>query len=335
MKRKQIILGGAFILSLTMQSCLKSEDVYKEKEPTYTELNLSIGGECSLTEKPMTKADGNSKEIYGINVAMLVPNTNGSFTQKPYAYGIFDNVSAENLKLNVIDGYNYRISCTMIKEGKDSLQTTEGIRFPFTLNKGTDPLLGKITNKFITTEKPDGAQEYLYDLENSKIGTTGQSNYTRPFIKRYHGLIENLNITASQTNTLEVYRRYFGVQFKQNGLQKDCKLEIQIEGAPSIWLTPQQNQSAEYMLSMRSLTGIVEAGKIMTDNARVKVTVHTATESTVIINYNIAFKRNYMHTIVLSDIDHFGTPSGITIHVEDTELENNAQEDLPWQGGEL
>ena len=40
-----------------------------------------------------------------------------------------------------------------------------------------------------------------------------------------------------------------------------------------------------------------------------------------------------MHTIVISDIDHFGTGCNVSIHVEETELENSAQEDLPWQGG--
>jgi len=330
MKTKHLILAGA--LALTMQSCLKGEDVYKEKEVTYTELNLNIGGECSLTEKPMSRAA--TKEIFGIGVTMLIQNENGTTSQKPYAYGIFDDIKDENLKLNVIDGYQYRISCTMIKEGKDSLLTKDGTLFPLTLSKGNNPKLGKITNKFITAERADGTQEYLYDLENTKIGTSGQSNYTRPFIRRYHGLIDKLSVSADQTNTLEVYRRYFGVQFKQNGLQADCKLEIQIEGAPAIWLTPDKSESAEYMVSMRNLTNAVETGKIMTDNTRVKVTVHQTGKSPVdILNYNINFKRNYMHTIVISDIDHFGTASNIGIHVEETELENSAQEDLPWQGG--
>lgn len=222
----------------------------------------------------------------------------------------------------------------MIKEGKDSLLTKDGTLYPLTLSKGNDPKLGTITNKFITAERPDGTQEYLFDLENSKIGTKGQSNYTRPFIQRYHGIIDKLTVAPDQTNTLEVYRRYFGVQFKQNGLQADCKLEIQIDGAPTVWLTPDKKESPELMVSMRTLTTPVETGKILTDNARVKVTVHrTGKEAEDILNYNINFKRNYMHTIVISDIDHFGTGSNVSIHVEETELENSAQEDLPWQGG--
>lgn len=334
MKKKYLILGGLFILSQTLQSCLKGEDVYKEKEATYTELSLNIGGECSLTEKPMTRADG-SKELYGINVAMLIPNPNGgSETQKPYAYGVFDDIKAENLKLNVIDGYQYRISCTMIKEGKDSLLLNNETLFPLTLSKGNNPKLGRITNKFITAEQADGTQAYLYDLENSKIGTSGQSNYARPFIRRYHGIIDKLSASADQTNTLEVYRRYFGVQFKQNGLQADCKLEIQLDDAPTVWLTPEKKESAEFMVSMKALTSTVEAGRIITDNARVKVTVHqTGKDPVDILNYSINFKRNYMHTIAISDIDHFGTGSNVSIHVEEAELENSAQEDLPWQGG--
>lgn len=63
MKTKHLILAGLVVLSQILQSCLKGEDVYKEKEPTYTELDLNIGGECSLTEKPMSRADA-SKEIF-------------------------------------------------------------------------------------------------------------------------------------------------------------------------------------------------------------------------------------------------------------------------------
>lgn len=47
MKTKHLILAGLVVLSQILQSCLKGEDVYKEKEPTYTELDLNIGGECS------------------------------------------------------------------------------------------------------------------------------------------------------------------------------------------------------------------------------------------------------------------------------------------------
>ena len=57
MRTKHLILAGLVVLSQILQSCLKGEDVYKEKEPTYTELDLNIGGECSLTEKPMSRAD--------------------------------------------------------------------------------------------------------------------------------------------------------------------------------------------------------------------------------------------------------------------------------------
>ena len=104
-----------------------------------------------------------------------------------------------------------------------------------------------------------------------------------------------MTVAPDQTNTLEVYRRYFGVQFKQNGLQADCKLEIQIDGAPTVWLTPDKKESPELMVSMRTLTTPVETGKILTDNARVKVTVHrTGKEAEDILNYNINFKRNYM-----------------------------------------
>lgn len=330
-----MFFAGLALTSQLLQSCLKAEDLYKEKvtEVTYSELKLGIGGDCDLASNPLTRADV-SKRIFGINVMRLVEEKNGSISQKPYAYGIFDNIDQNNLKLNVLDGFNYRISCTMVNEAKDSLVTDNGILAPFVLSRGNNPKLGKVTNKFITTERADGTQEFLVELENPKIGTESQSNYTRPKIQRYHGLIDNLKVTGTGTNVLEVYRRFFGVKFMQNGLQTDCKLEIQLEGAPTVWLTPQQKESPEYLVSMRSLTAVVEAGKIVTDNARVKVIVHRDNgEAEEILNYQVAFKRNYMHTIVISDIDHFGSPSNVSVNVEEEELQNDAQIDLPWQGG--
>lgn len=125
MKTKHLILAGLVVLSQILQSCLKGEDVYKEKEPTYTELDLNIGGECSLNRKTNEPCRCFERD-FRYKCSHAHTESQRSVTQKPYAYGIFDNIKAGNLKLNVLDGYQYRISCTMIKEGKDSLLTKDG-----------------------------------------------------------------------------------------------------------------------------------------------------------------------------------------------------------------
>ena len=336
MKVQNFLFTSLVCICLTVSSCIPEKDLHEEKPVTYTEVNFSVGGDCSVTDKPMSRADASSKELYGINVAMLVKNPNdANFTSKPYAYGIFDHTSVQNLKLNLIDGYSYRVSCTMIADGVDSLAQNGGYVRPFTIDKNRTNF-GKVGNKFITSERPDGTQEYLYDLEVAQIGTAGQANILRPFIKRYHGFIETPIISkdAPTQNDLEVYRRYFGVKFKVVGLQNGLKMKIQIDDSPAIWLSSSNAESESTYVSMKNLTAKVEPNRILTENGRVIATVYKeGEEPEQILNYTIAFKRNYMHTIAISDIDHCGTPSGVKIKVDEEEMGDDGQQDLPWQGG--
>lgn len=335
MKVKNLFFISLVCTCLTLSSCVPEKDLHEEKPIAYTEVNFSVSGDCSVTDKPMSRADASSKELYGINVAMLVKNTNdANFTSKPYAYGIFDHASVQNLTLNLIDGYSYRVSCTMIADAVDSLAQGGGYVRPFTIDKNRTNF-GKVVNKFITSERPDGTQEYLYDLEAAQIGTTGQANIQRPFIKRYHGFIETplINKDAPTQNDLEVYRRYFGAKFKVVGLQPGLKMKIQIDASPAIWLTSSNTESEPAYVSMKNLTAKVEPNRILTDNGRVIATVYKeGEEPEQILNYSIAFKRNYMHTIAISDIDHCGTPSGVKINVDEEEMKDDGQQDLPWQG---
>lgn len=109
---------------------------------------------------------------------MVSPYHNGSEIQeaglqsKPYAYGIFDDVS--NLKLNLLDGYKYRVACTMIENAKDSLQHKDNkFARPFSLDRNGE-VFGEIKNQFFLADQPDGSQLFLFDADNSKIGTKYQ-----------------------------------------------------------------------------------------------------------------------------------------------------------------
>lgn len=339
MKTKNFFFTGLACTCLTFSSCVPEKDLYEEKTKpvTYSEVNFSVGGDCSVTDRPMSRANDSSKDLYGINVAMLVPTANATATAKPYAYGIFDQTDVQKLKLNLIDGYSYRVTCTMIADAVDSLAHESGgyVR-PFTIDKSR-MTNGKVGNKFITSERPDGTQEYLYDLDVAQIGTSGQAKILRPYIKRYHGFIETPIIgkeTSTTENDIEVYRRYFGVQFKTIGLQSGLKMKIQIDDSPAIWLNSTKTESGPVYVSMKNLSTKVEPNKILTDNGRVNATIYKEGEEPMqILNYTIAFKRNYMHTIAISDIDHCGTPGDITIKVDEEEMEDDVQQDLPWQGG--
>lgn len=337
MNVRNLLFTSLAFTCFTLGSCVPEKDLHEEKPVTYSEVSFSIGGECVVTEKPMNRAGEGSKDLYGINVAMLVKNANDdNFSPKPYAYGIFSKEAVKSLKINLIDGYAYRVSCTMVIDGKDSLAQENGFVRPFTLDRNRTAY-GTITDKFITSERPDGSQLYLHDLDAAQIGTTGQANIQRPFIKRYHGTIDTQIIAPGTTNQneLEVYRRYFGVQIKTPKLQAKFKMKVQIDDSPAIWLSSTQTESAITYVTMKNLTAKVEPSKIVTDNGRLIATVYEeGKEAKQILNYAISFKRNYLHIVSITDIDHNGTPGGITVKVEDTkELEFDDEIDLPWQGG--
>ena len=150
-------ISVAAILTIAMlSSCIKDKDLSQitNKPETYSEVALSIGGECNTTETPMSRASDQIREVYGITVSQWIRDTGGRLQSKPYAYGIFDDVS--NLKLNLLDGYKYRVACTMIENAKDSLQHKDNkFARPFSLDRNGE-VFGEIKNQFFLADQPDG-----------------------------------------------------------------------------------------------------------------------------------------------------------------------------------
>lgn len=329
-------ISVAAILTIAMlSSCIKDKDLSQitNKPETYSEVALSIGGECNTTETPMSRASDQIREVYGITVSQWIRDTGGRLQSKPYAYGIFDDVS--NLKLNLLDGYKYRVACTMIENAKDSLQHKDNkFARPFSLDRNGE-VFGEIKNQFFLADQPDGSQLFLFDADNSKIGTKYQNGVSRPYIKRYHGVIDSLE-TKTTGNELELYRRYFAVKFIANGLHENYRLEIQLDDSPKWILTPKKNETEYTYVSFKSLTGKVITNNILSENVSFKVELFKGDESQgkEIMKYNRSFKRNYRSMIAISDIDNFGTDAGLSIKIADEgELEDDPVTDLPWQEG--
>lgn len=341
MNRKlSTLLSGSILAICILQSCIKEKNLYQDSDsnPTYSELSLNLGGDCIVSDQPLNRAANNeSHDIVGITVSMITKNGT-STTNKPYAYGIFTLANAkdkEKLKLNVIDGYNYRISCTMIKNAKDSIKSDNNkFGAPFNMDRN-DGLMGECLNKFITAEQPDGLH-FPQNLENAQIKslTGNQDNYKRPFIERYHGMIDELT-PGSSNNTLKLYRRYFGVIFKQTGLQEG-KLKIKLDDAPCIYLNASADKKETVssnltMVSMKNLTTAIPATGLLTENVKLEVFFCSGVNEEQIISTTLTAKRNYKHTIVLTNIDHMGTPSNIGIEVDEEEMQDDFQQDIPWQ----
>ena len=128
MKIKHLMIAGCLFTAFTLQSCIKEKDLYQAPPTTYSELNLQLDGDYLSTELPMARATtptkiNESETLVGIAITMT-PKEGQNPSSKPYAYGIFQLDKAKdpnNLKIKVIDGYTYRISCSMIANAKDSI----------------------------------------------------------------------------------------------------------------------------------------------------------------------------------------------------------------------
>lgn len=344
MKIKHLMITGCLCTAFTLQSCIKEKDLYEAPPVTYSELNLLLDGDFSSTELPMSRATkpttiDESKTIVGIAISMT-PKEGQKPSSKPYAYGIFQLDKArnpDNLKIKVIDGYTYRISCSMIANAKDSIKEDKGFGAPFDLG---GKINGECLNKFLTAEQADGIK-FLYNIENAKIQTGNgvQNACSRPFIERYHGMVDKVEVKDGMQNHIMLYRRFFGVKFKQTGLESG-RLRIRVDDAPSIYLNASENihetvESESKMVSMKNLTASIPVGEnqYVTENVKVEVFWEKTpgTEGTKIISSNVTFKRNYTHSIALTNIEHIGTPGNVGIEVESGEMGEDIDQDIPWQ----
>ena len=86
---------------------------------------------------------------------------------------------------------------------------------------------------------------------------------------------------------------------------------------------------------MRNLTANIPTGdnQHLTENVKVEVFWEETpgAEEKTIISSSITFKRNYTHSIALTNIEHIGTPSDIGIEVESGEMGEHIEQDIPWQ----
>ena len=169
MKIKHLMIAGCLFTAFTLQSCIKEKDLYQAPPTTYSELNLQLDGDYLSTELPMARATtptkiNESETLVGIAITMT-PKEGQNPSSKPYAYGIFQLDKAKdpnNLKIKVIDGYTYRISCSMIANAKDSIIKDEKGFFgaPFDLER-SGTIKGECLNKFLTAEQVGGAKFHV------------------------------------------------------------------------------------------------------------------------------------------------------------------------------
>lgn len=136
-------------------------------------VNLSLAGEVSVNEVPLTK-NGESIALLGIQVYQ-----NGN----PYAWGLFDSV--EGISINLHSGAEYSAICQYIKNGKETLHFFE---------QSTDAKTKTYLLKDHDTYKKTGgsaSHQVTYQVSYWKSMSTG------PDLASYGGYYHNFHKTNS------------------------------------------------------------------------------------------------------------------------------------------
>ena len=139
----------------------------------------------------------------------------------------------------------------------------------------------------------------------------------------------------------DVYRRYFAVKFVAQGLLEGDRLEITLDDSSPFIATYDNPESKEQYVSFKNITATVSTSAVQSESMEFYVRLYRLNDKGVeeektLMKYSRSFKRNYRSTVILTDIDNFGTDSGIGIEIKDEgELLEDDNIDLPWQSGSL
>lgn len=182
-------------------------------------------------DEPLTLTKASSKDLYAVQIY----NKKGNSYSR-YAYGIFDDESRMSLELEL--GSTYKIEVSVVPNGKDLIAKGEngGYQDPFLVG-GFSGTPGKITNEFI---KSSLSNNYL-EINTGKavINEEGgkKTEYARPPIERYYGVVENYRPERGGTLTIPLKYVCFGLTIVPEDFTEGS-IEVKMERAPTFTLTP-------------------------------------------------------------------------------------------------
>lgn len=313
----------AIVLCANFTGCSKNDAIPESEEVKEYIVSLGVGGEISITESPLSRADMN-KDLHGIQVYSC-PNTKNSTTYTPYAYGLFDDVTS--LKIKLLDGYKYKFIVTTVINGKDRINWIGNNKYgnPFSCYGKSDGSDVEIMNTFKYT-----STEYFYGLGRGNSWSDIENTFVeRPNLDRFYG--EYLDYIPKENDSLiiSMKRASFGVKFVADNFTEGI-LTISMEDAPKITIA----YPSESFYDVFSFYYTESA--YQTDNYSETVLTSISWEkndgvSIPLGNYNITFKRNKLTTINIKIVEKI-INNGIGIQL-DEELEDG--DNITIENGEV
>lgn len=313
MKQKLLVLTIT-MLCLIVTSCKNSvsEDIAGTGDLTGDEttkvVTLNFNEEkisMSQGQEPMTRAGGDAKKYYGINV---YEQTDKGKTK--YAYGLFDSVS--NMSVILEEWNKYSIECVEVCNDEDTV-LSKGDRLYFPFFRDNEP--GEITNKFVYSTKTNN--DVMTDGFFSK---TEKDTIKFPKVYTYYGSVENLNPAENDEVSIEMRRAVFGLRFKINP-PKDGVATLRYLN--DYYITIKAGDEPYDHQSIYSFHLIKNAAKDGYNGGIRPYITWTYSNGTFKEQY-LPIKL-YRNTITTVEINFSGaSPEGITFKEENTSFDNNS-----------
>lgn len=211
--------------SVGFSSCGDDNDAPIEPQnPKEYIVSIGYAGEFDITEAPLSKVKTN--DLYGIQIYSK-PNTDTkSQDYKYYALGLFNDGAEMNIKL--LDGYQYKIVATIVKDGDNKLY--KPISDPFSAHNGI-PI-----NKFQYT-----SSNYFYSLDRGLSRVSSGSVISHPNLDRYYGeLIDYIPQENGHVN-INMKRTSFEIKILTNNFTQGTII-MKMNKASQIWLQYPQSE---------------------------------------------------------------------------------------------
>lgn len=308
--RKILFLFSIFAIALACSKEEVNSETPQEESKMYT-VSFKMGGEItSISDSPL-RATPN--DLYGIQVYSKAPN---DATEKPYAYGLFDDPSTISIKL--MSGYTYRFISTMVVDGKNKL--VNGYYMPFFTGQPTPVGTQFVYSSTIAYSSIDYGNATLHFDNNL---------YRRPNIDRYYGVTSGFIPSENGVVNINMKRTVFGVKVIAQDFTEG-QLTFQLAEAPLATLTYPTTEMQE-IYTFYNVADAFSHGGDYTESVNLQINwIKSDGVNIPIATQTVTFTRNKLTTINVKvgdvsvnngieiNLDNTGMTDGETINVDGT-----------------
>ena len=299
----------AMLLMLSLATSCENPNGPSEQptpsEPEYVTVSLGLDVKLDYEYEPLTRAEENN-DLYGIQVYSTPYPAAENAQWTKYAYGLFDNV--DNLTIKLIRGYEYKFVASMVKDGKNKVESSS--------NTYGNPFMHETTS--VTGTSTPLSTSFLY----SQLGLTYLRLDTSLFgnnlaVELYYGELESYIPGDNDSKaTIELKRTSFGAKFIAKGdYAKNGTLEILMDHAPQLNLNLAESNEVFEIYTFRNLRAAwLDENYTETKSVVLRIAYSDGTTAPL-GTHNITFKRNTT-TVVNVDLS-VGGDSGVGIVVTD------------------